>query len=154
MYLCSMQYGQRFPLGQSSASGFTLLELLVVLVITGLLMAVVTPQVMGMFSSAKSDTAALQVETITTAMNYYRVDNGAYPDMEHGLQALWSAPSGAPKWRGPYVRKRQHLIDPWGQPYRYQIPGKHGAVDIYSLGADRKEGGEGENADVGNWDKD
>lgn len=133
--------------------GFTLLELLVVLVVMGLLTAVVTPQVMNMFSGAKSDTAALQVETITTALNYYRIDTGSYPDMEHGLRSLWEAPQGVGKWRGPYVRKQQHLIDPWGRPYRYRIPGKHGAVDVFSLGADDKEGGSGEDSDIGNWDK-
>ena len=84
-----------------TSRGFTLLELLVVLVIMGLLTAVVTPQVMNMFSGAKSDTAALQVETLTTALNYYRVDMGTYPEMEHGLRALWEAPPGAAKWRGP-----------------------------------------------------
>lgn len=133
--------------------GFTLLELLVVLVIMGLLTAVVTPQVMNMFSGAKSDTAALQVETLTTALNYYRLDTGSYPSSEQGLEALWKAPADVQKWRGPYVRKRQHLIDPWGRPFRYRIPGKHGAIDVYSHGADDREGGEGEDADVGNWDK-
>lgn len=136
-----------------TSRGFTLLELLVVLVIMGLLTAVVTPQVMNMFSGAKSDTAALQVETLTTALNYYRVDMGTYPEMEHGLRALWEAPPGAAKWRGPYVRKQQHLTDPWGRPYRYRMPGKHGAVDVFSLGADDKEGGSGEDTDIGNWDR-
>lgn len=133
--------------------GFTLLELLVVLVIMGLLTAVVTPQVMNMFSGAKSDTAALQVETLTTALNYYRIDMGGYPEMEHGLRALWEAPPGAVKWRGPYVRKQQHLVDPWERPYRYRVPGRHGPVDVFSLGADDKEGGSGEDSDIGNWDR-
>jgi general secretion pathway protein G len=143
---------QVFTAFRSRHGGFTLLELLVVLVIMGLLTTVVAPQVMNMFSGAKSDTAALQVETITTALNYYRIDTGAYPDMEHGLEALWKAPADIPKWRGPYVRKRQHLVDPWGRPYRYRLPGKHGQVDVFTLGADDSEGGEGENRDVGNWD--
>lgn len=137
----------------TTSRGFTLLELLVVLVVMGLLTAVVTPQVMNMFSGAKSDTSALQVETLTTALNYYRIDNGGYPDAEHGLRALWEAPAGAARWRGPYVRKQQHLIDPWGRPYRYRMPGKHGPVNVYSFGADDKEGGGGEDADIGNWDK-
>lgn len=130
-----------------------MLELLVVLVIMGLLTAVVTPQVMNMFSGAKSDTAALQVETLTTALNYYRLDTGAYPSMEQGLEALWKTPAGVQKWRGPYVRKRQHLLDPWGRPFRYRNPGTHGVIDVYSHGADDREGGEGEDADVGNWDR-
>lgn len=138
---------------RSLQSGFTLLELLIVLVIMGLLTAVVAPQVMNMFSGAKSDTAALQVEAITTALNYYRLDTGAYPDMEHGLEALVKQPNEVPRWRGPYVRKRQYLLDPWGKPYRYRMPGEHGPVDVFTLGADGREGGEGESADVGNWDK-
>lgn len=146
-FYCSVQLNPRVN------QGFTLLELLVVLVIMGLLTAVVTPQVMNMFSGAKSDTAALQVETITTALNYYRIDTGSYPDMEHGLRALWEAPPGVNRWRGPYVRKQQHLVDPWGRSYRYRLPGKHGPVDVYSLGADDKEGGSGEDTDIGNWDK-
>ncbi|AKJ29724.1 general secretion pathway protein GspG [Caldimonas brevitalea] len=132
--------------------GFTLLELLIVLVIMGLIMAVVTPQVMNMFSGAKTDAAALQVETLTTAINYYHMDTRSYPDTEQGLAALLKAPSGVQRWNGPYVRKRQHLVDPWGRPYRYRYPGQHGTVDVYTLGADDREGGEGENADVGNWD--
>jgi len=131
------------------ASGFTLLELLVVIVIMGLLASVVAPQVMNMFSGAKSDTAALQVETLLTALNYYKIDVGTYPTMEQGLDALWKAPSGARNWRGPYVRKPQHLIDPWGNPYRYRVPGRETPVEVYSLGADNREGGDGESADVG-----
>lgn len=138
---------------QALSLGFTLLELLIVLVVMGLLMAVVTPQVMNMFSGAKTDTAALQVETLTTALNYYQLDTGAYPEAAQGLEALWRAPTGIARWRGPYVRKRQHLVDPWGKPYRYRFPGKHGKVDVYTLGADDREGGDGENTDVGNWEK-
>lgn len=137
----------------SREGGFTLLELLIVLAIMGLLMGVVTPQVMNMFSGAKSDTAALQVETITTALNYYRLDTGTFPDMKQGLDSLWKAPAGIQKWRGPYVRKKQHLIDPWGRPFRYLFPGKHGAVDVFTFGADDRESGEGENTDVVSWDK-
>ncbi len=131
------------------ASGFTLLELLVVIVIMGLLAAVVAPQVMNMFSGAKSDTAALQVETLMTSLNYYKIDVGTYPTMEQGPNALWKAPSDVRNWRGPYVRKPQHLIDPWGNPYRYRIPGRETVVEVYSLGADNREGGDGENTDVG-----
>lgn len=131
------------------SSGFTLLELLVVIVILGLLAAVVAPQVMNTFSGAKSDTARLQVETLMTALNYYKIDVGAYPAMEQGLDALWKPPSDVRNWRGPYVRKPQHLIDPWGHPYRYRIPGHETAVEVYSLGEDNREGGDGESADIG-----
>ena len=133
--------------------GFTLLELLVVLAVMGLLMAVVTPQVMNKFSGAKTDTAALQIEVIVTALNYFRVDTGDYPDTQHGLNALWEAPPGTTRWRGPYVRKKQHLVDPWGRPYRYRFPGKQSEVDVFTLGADDREGGDGEDTDVGNWDR-
>lgn len=129
--------------------GFTLLELLVVIVIMGMLAAVVAPQIMNMFSGAKSDTAALQVETLTTSLNYYKIDVGGYPSMEQGLDALWKAPSDVHNWRGPYVRKPQHLVDPWGHPYRYRIPGRETAVEVYSLGEDNREGGDGESADIG-----
>jgi len=134
------------------SNGFTLLELLVVLVVMGLIAAIVTPQVMSMLSGAKSNSVALQVDTLSTALNYYQLDVGAYPTDEQGLAALLAAPKDVKNWRGPYVRKRQHLQDPWGRPFRYHTPGRQGPFDIYSLGADGKEGGEGDNADVGNWD--
>lgn len=133
-------------------AGFTLLELLVVLVVMGLLAAIVTPQVMSMLSGAKSSSAALQIETVSTALNYYQLDVGSYPSDEQGLAVLITAPSDVKNWRGPYVRKRQHLLDPWGRPFRYHTPGRRGPFDLSSLGADGKEGGEGDNADVGNWD--
>ncbi len=137
---------------EAAIAGFTLLELLVVLVVMGLIAAIVTPQVMSMLSGAKSNSAALQIETLSTALNYYQLDVGSYPSDEQGLGALLAAPTEVKNWRGPYVRKRQHLSDPWGRPFRYRTPGRQGPFDLYSLGADGKEGGDGENADVGNWD--
>lgn len=133
-------------------AGFTLLELLVVLVVMALIAAIVTPQVMSMLGGAKSNSVALQIESLSTALNYYQLDVGAYPTQEQGLAALMAAPTDVRNWRGPYVRKRQHLLDPWGRPFRYQVPGRKGAFDLYSLGADGKDGGDGDNADVGNWD--
>jgi general secretion pathway protein G len=130
-------------------SGFTLLELLIVLVTLTMLSAVVAPQVMNMFSGAKTDTAALQVDTISTALHYYQVDAGVYPTQEQGLEALWKPPSDVVKWRGPYIRKHEHLLDPWKHPFRYRVPGQRAPFEVYSFGADDKEGGEGENADVG-----
>jgi len=138
---------------KSSGRGFTLLELLVVLVVMGLLAAVLTPQVMNMMSGAKSDVAALQIESLTTALHYYEIDVGAYPTQEQGLNALLEHPSGVRNWRGPYVRKAKHLLDPWQRPFYYRTPGREGPFDLYTLGADGKEGGEGENADIGNWTK-
>jgi len=133
-------------------AGFTLLELLVVLVVMGMLAAIVTPQVMTMLSGAKTNAVGLQLETLTTALNYYQLDVGAYPTQENGLDALWQKPKDIGNWRGPYIRKKQHLLDPWGKKFLYRIPGQHGRFDIYSLGADGKEGGAGDDADVGNWD--
>lgn len=134
--------------GAVGSRGFTMLELLVVIVILGLLAAVVAPQIMTLFSGAKSDTAALQVETLMTSVTYYKIDTGAYPTAEQGMEALWKAPAGVGRWRGPYVRKPENLLDPWGHPYLYRIPGQQAPVEIYSYGADNKEGGQGEDADV------
>lgn len=131
--------------------GFTLLELLVVLVVLGMLFAIMTPQVMNMLSGAKSDTVGLQIETLGTALHYYKLDAGTYPSTEQGLAVLWQRPKDATNWRGPYIRKKQHLLDPWGREYLYKYPGRKGPFDLYSLGADGKEGGNGEDADVGNW---
>ncbi|NTW34959.1 MAG: type II secretion system major pseudopilin GspG [Syntrophobacteraceae bacterium] len=131
--------------------GFTLLELLVVLVVLGMLFAIMTPQVMNMLSGAKSDTVGLQIETLGTALHYYKLDAGTYPSTEQGLAVLWQRPKDATNWRGPYIRKKQHLLDPWGREYLYKYPGRKGPFDLYSLGADGKEGGSGEDADVGNW---
>lgn len=138
--------------GHAAARGFTLLELLVVLAVLGLIAAIVSPQVMTMLSGAKSNSAKLQVETIGTALNYYQLDVGAYPTTEQGLNALIDAPKDARNWRGPYIRKRQHLMDPWNRAFLYRSPGRKGPFDLYSLGADGKEGGSGDDADVGNWD--
>lgn len=131
--------------------GFTLLELLVVLVVLGMLFAIMTPQVMNMLSGAKSDSVGLQIETLGTALHYYKLDAGTYPTTEQGLAVLWQKPKEATNWRGPYIRKKQHLLDPWGREYLYKYPGRKGPFDLYSLGADGKEGGSGEDADVGNW---
>lgn len=147
-----MRAARRRPARDSLRSGFTLLELLVVLVVMGLIAAIVTPQVMSMLSGAKTNSAGLQIETLSTALNYYQLDVGAYPADDQGLEALISAPKDVRNWRGPYVRKRAHLLDPWGRPFRYRTPGRQGPFDLYTLGADGKDGGEGDNADVGNWD--
>ncbi len=131
--------------------GFTLLELLVVLVILGLLAAVGGPQVMKYVSSAKSDTAKLQVEEFSAALDMYKLEVGRHPNSQEGLQALVVAPAGAANWNGPYLKKKTVPKDPWGADYHYASPGQHGAFDLYSLGADGREGGEGEDKDVVNW---
>jgi general secretion pathway protein G len=132
-------------------AGFTLLEMLVVLAIMGLLAAVIAPQVLKYLGGARSQTARVQVQNINSALELFRLDVGRYPSQDEGLNALVTAPPTAPGWNGPYLQKALALKDPWGQPYLYKIPGKHGEVDVYSLGADKADGGSGEAADVGNW---
>jgi len=131
--------------------GFTLLELLVVLVILGLLAAVAGPQVMKHVGGAKSSTAKLQIEEFGAALDMYKLEVGRYPNTQEGLQALSEAPSGATNWNGPYLKKKTVPKDPWGNDYHFESPGQHGAFDIFSYGADNREGGEGDDKDVVNW---
>jgi general secretion pathway protein G len=132
-------------------AGFTLIELLVVLVILGLLAGLVGPQVMKHVGTSKTRTAYLQIEELGMALDAYRLDMDAYPPTAGGLAPLVQRPPGAAKWNGPYLRKSLVPKDPWGRDYRYRAPGLHGAFDLYTLGADDAEGGEGEAADVLSW---
>jgi general secretion pathway protein G len=137
--------------GRRGAAGFTLIELLVVLVILGLLAAFAAPQVLKYLGRAKTDAARAQVQNIASILDLYRLEIGIYPDQKDGLDALLEQPGDVPRWNGPYVKRRDALIDPWGQIYVYRFPGEHGDYDLYSLGADQAEGGEGEDADVTSW---
>ena len=133
-------------------SGFTLLELVVVIIVLGLLAGLVAPQIIGRLSDAKSTTARTQIELLSVALDGYRLDNGNYPTTDQGLAALRDKPTRPPvpsNWRGPYLRKAVPL-DPWGRPYLYRFPGEKnaGAFDLESLGRDGKVGGDGEDADV------
>ena len=133
-------------------SGFTLLELVVVIIVLGLLAGIVAPQIIGRLSEAKSTTAKTQIELLSVALDGYRLDTGSYPTTDQGLAALRERPTRAPvpaSWRGPYLRKAVPL-DPWGRPYVYRAPGTRNpsAFDLESLGRDGKSGGEGEDADV------
>ncbi|WP_067651924.1 type II secretion system major pseudopilin GspG [Dokdonella koreensis] len=133
--------------------GFTLLEIIVVVVIIGILAAIVVPQFMDRPGEARVTRARQDIQGIVTALNLYKLDNFTYPSAAQGLEALVARPSGqpeAPNWKGPYLN--QMPKDPWGRAYQYQMPGQHGAVDVFSLGADGRAGGDGEAADVGNWD--
>ena len=132
-------------------NGFTLLELLVVLAILGLLAAIVGPQVIKYLGSSRSETAAVQVRNVDAALKLLRLDAGRYPSAQEGLRALVTQPPGMTDWRGPYLPNAAALTDPWGNPYRYAVPGKHGEVDVYTLGSDNAEGGSGEAKDHGNW---
>ena len=131
--------------------GFTLVEILVVMVILGLLFGLVGPRVIDYLSRAKMDIARLQMENLATALDLYRLDVGGYPSQEEGLRALVAEPAGTERWNGPYLKKENSLIDPWGEPYEYRAPGDHGEYDLFTLGADGRDGGDGEDADVTSW---
>lgn len=131
-------------------SGFTLLELLVVMVIIGLLAGYVAPRYFNQVGKSQVKAAKAQIDAFEKALEAYRLDVGAYPTSEQGLAALRVAPSGARKWQGPYLAKAVPP-DPWGNPYTYKHPGDHGDLDLYSLGRDGKPGGQNEDADIGNW---
>jgi general secretion pathway protein G len=132
--------------------GFTLIELLVVLVILGLLAGLIGPQVMKHVGASKTKTAKLQIEELVAALDMYRLEVGDYPTGEQGLKALVEKPADLEVWAGPYLRKKVLPKDPWGRDYHYRYPGENGDFDIYSLGADGAEGGEGESSDVVSWE--
>jgi general secretion pathway protein G len=140
----------RLPSRRRHDDGFTLLEMLVVIAIIGLLMAIVGPQVLNQLDKAKTHSAKIQILSAESGMEQFRTDVGRYPSQGEGFAALTIAPPGVTGWSGPYLTKPMPP-DPWGNPYHYLNPGKHGDVDIYTLGSDNAEGGTGSAADVGNW---
>ncbi len=132
-------------------AGFTLIELMVVMIILGLLAALVVPRMFGKLGKAKTNAAYSQIELFGTALDSFRLDTGRYPTTSEGLEALISQVSGSDDWGGPYLKKNEIPLDPWNQPYHYESPGNHGDYDLYSYGADNAEGGEGENRDIASW---
>jgi general secretion pathway protein G len=129
-----------------------LLELLVVLGIIAMLAGIVGPQVMKHMGTAKLKAAKVQIEDISTALDMYKLDVGNYPSNQQGLAALIEKPADGKQWNGPYLRKEKMPVDPWQQEYHYQMPGQHGKYDLYSYGADDKQGGEGEDQDINSWE--
>jgi general secretion pathway protein G len=132
-------------------AGFTLIELLVVLVILGLLAGLVGPRVLAYLGGARADSAKLQIENFKSALDLYAISVGGYPTTNQGLKALLANPGGIRGWDGPYLRTNEVPADPWGNAYQYRAPGQHGAFDLWSLGADGKEGGSDDDADITNW---
>jgi general secretion pathway protein G len=134
---------------RANAAGFTLLELLVVVVIIGLLAGFVAPRYFSQVGKSEVNVAKAQIDALEKALDQYRLDVGRYPSAEFGLKALIERPTAEPKWNGPYLRKGIPL-DPWGKPYLYRIPGEKAEFDIVSYGKDGQPGGSGENADITN----
>lgn len=139
-------------LTQKRDAGFTLLELLVVLGIIALLAGIVGPQVMKHMGASKTKAARVQIEDLAAALDMYKLDVGRYPTNEQGLEALVEKPSDSKRWNGPYLRKSKVPQDPWLTDYHYSMPGEHGSFDLYSYGADGKEGGDGEDQDINSWE--
>jgi general secretion pathway protein G len=130
--------------------GFTLLELLVVMVIIGLLAGYVGPNYFAQIGKSEIKVARAQADALGKALDQLRLDTGHYPGMEDGLEALVTRPANEPRWDGPYLKKSVPL-DPWGNPYVFRSPGEHGEYDLISYGKDGKPGGEGEAADITSW---
>lgn len=133
-------------------SGFTLLELLVVLGIISMLAGLVGPKVMKHMGEAKTKAAKVQITELGQALEMYKMELDKYPTSDQGLQALVEAPDNAKRWNGPYLAKSKVPLDPWQQEYHYVSPGEHGKYDLFSWGADEKEGGEGEDQDIVSWE--
>jgi len=141
----------------NSENGFTLIEIMVVVVIIGVLIGLVAPNVLGRVDEARVTAAAADVNMLSQSLELYRLDNHSYPTTDQGLMALIDKPSSSPaakNWNPQgYLGGKSLPKDPWGNDYQYLSPGAESAYDVYSLGADGKEGGESYNADIGNWDE-
>ena len=138
------------PYSNKKSKGFTLLELLVVMVIIGLLAGYVGPKYFEQIGKSETKTARAQIDALGKALDQYRIDTGSYPSSEQGLSALNTNPGNVAKWSGPYLAKKIPN-DPWDKPYIYKAPGEHGDFDLYSYGKDAQPGGVKESEDVVNW---
>ena len=139
--------------GNSAARGFTLIEIMVVVIVIGILAATIIPQFIGKTHEAKVGAAKGHIAVLESALEQFNLNMDRYPTMEEGLKVLVEPPSGEDQknWRGPYIKLLRN--DPWGVPYQYQVPGVHhtSSFDLWSRGADKADGGEGNGADIGNW---
>ncbi len=144
---------QKLKFKKRQMRGFSLIEVMVVVVILAILAAIVVPKIMSRPDQAKEVAARQDIKAIETAMDLYKFDNGMYPSTQQGIQALVAKPTASPipqNWQpGGYLKRLP--VDPWGHRYHYADPGQHGAIDIFSYGEDNQPGGKGVNADIGNW---
>ena len=138
------------PFPSRAARGFTLFELLIVMLIIGLLASYVGPRYFSQVGKSEVKAARAQMDAFDKALEQYRLDVGRFPNTEQGLVALFAKPNNETRWQGPYLKKAPPN-DPWGAPYLYKAPGEHGEYDLQSLGKDRRPGGAGEDADLNNW---
>ena len=144
-------YKNKFCNIKSCSRGFTLIELMVVIIILGILAALVGPKMFGRVDEAKQKAAATQIELFGTALDSFRLDTGRYPTGSEGLEALVAPVSGLDDWNGPYLKKKTIPSDPWNNPYLYESPGTNGDYDLISYGADKMVGGEKKNKDIVSW---
>jgi general secretion pathway protein G len=139
------------PVRARGAAGFTLLELMVVLAILGVLAFVAAPPFLRYLASGKLQATRIQIASLGSALDLYAYEVGRYPTSEEGLRALVAKPATATRWNGPYLQRAEMIVDPWGHPYQYRMPGQHGSYDLYSLGPKGTQGGEAESNELRSW---
>jgi len=149
--ILTARQGRRARRRRHGERGFTLVEILVVITIIGLIMGLVGPRVLNYLTESKAKAAKIQIESFSSALDLYFLDNGRYPSSSEGLTALVQRPGSVMSWNGPYLKGSIVPNDPWGNPYLYRSPGQHGTYDIMSYGADGQEGGTGTASDIVNW---